>query len=212
LAVANYHAANGRYPPAFIADESGIPMHSWRVLILPYLEEQDLFNRYDFKQPWNSEINLRLATEMPSSYAFHGEFKPGTVTTNYLAVVGENTVWPGATPRTSDEITDQYSTTIMLVENAGENVHWMEPRDLHADSMSLVVNHPQGVSSKYLAPAVAMLDDTIRRLNDELPQSVFKAMLTVNGGELIEPTGKGWRLLPDGRMREERRINAESQD
>jgi Protein of unknown function (DUF1559) len=212
LAVVNYHAANGQYPPAFIADENGNPIHSWRVLILPYLESQELFKRYDFTQPWNSEANLRLATEMPRTYAFHGEYEAGTVTTNYLAVVGANTVWPGASSRTTDEITDQHSTTIMLVENAGENVHWMEPRDLHVDSMSFVVNNPKGVSSKYLAPAVAMLDDSLRRLEDELPESVFRAMLTVNGGELIESTGKGWRLLPDGRLREERQGNTKMQE
>lgn len=203
MAVVNYHAANGHYPPAFIADENGSPIHSWRVIILPFLEEQELFDRYDFTQPWNSEANMRLATEMPSIYAFHGEYKPGTVTTNYLAVVGENTVWPGASPRTTDEVTDQYSTTIMLVENAGENVHWMEPRDLNADTMSLAVNSPKGVSSKYLSPAVAMLDDSLRRLEEDLPENVFRAMLTVNGDERIESTGKGWRLLPDGRLREE---------
>lgn len=212
MAVVNYHAANGSYPPAFITDENGNPKHSWRVLILPYLEEQELFDRYDFTQPWNSAANLNLATEMPPVYAFHGEYNPGVVTTNYLAVVGENTVWPGASPRTADEVTDQHSTTIMLVENAGENVHWMEPRDLHADSMSLVVNDPKGVSSKYLAPAVAMLDDSLRRLEDELPENVFRAMLTVNGGERIESTGDGWRLLPDGRLRVERGVSAEAQE
>ena len=182
-------------------------MHSWRVLILPYLEEQELFNRYDFSQPWNSEANMRLASEMPSIYAFHGEYKPGTVTTNYLAVVGENTVWPGASPRATDEITDDLSSTILIVENAGEDVHWMEPRDLHFNSMSLAVNDPKGVSSKYLAPAVVMLDDSLLRLEDDLTKNVLRAFLTVNGGERLESTSDGWRLLADGRLREERAVN-----
>jgi hypothetical protein len=62
LAVANYHDVKGHYPPAYIADANGKPMHSWRVLILPYLEENELFEKYDFTQPWNSEANLRLAS------------------------------------------------------------------------------------------------------------------------------------------------------
>lgn len=186
-------------------------MHSWRVLLLPYLQEQELFDRYDFTQPWNSEKNLRLATEMPSIYAFHGEYKRGTVTTNYLAVIGETTVWPGVSTRTTDDVTDEQSATILLVENMGENVHWMEPRDLHLDSMSFQVNDPKGVSSKYLAPAVVMLDDSLRRLTDGLPEDVFSALLTVNGGERLAPTGDTWQLLPKGRLREQRETDAETQ-
>jgi uncharacterized damage-inducible protein DinB len=72
----------------------------------------------------------------------------GTVTTNYLAVVGDNTLWPGATRRTSAEVTDDHSTTIMLVENVGENIHWMEPRDLGADTMSLEANNPRGMGRR----------------------------------------------------------------
>jgi hypothetical protein len=60
--------------------------------------------------------------------AFHGEYKPGTITKNYLAVIGENTVWPGATKRAADDITDEPSATILLLENSGENVHWMDVR------------------------------------------------------------------------------------
>lgn len=212
MAVVNYHDANGHYPPAFIADESGNPVHSWRVLILPYLGEQELFDRYDFTQPWNSEANLKLASEMPPLFAFHGAYKPGTVTTNYLAVVGDNTLWSGASPRRGDEVTDPHATTIMLVENAGENVHWMEPRDLRADSMSFRVNHPHGVSSPYPAPAVVMLDDSLRQLEEDLPEHVSRALLTINGGEPIEPTGDSWKLLPDGRRRKQRAGGMETRE
>lgn len=186
-------------------------MHSWRVLILPYLEHRELYDKYDFTQPWNSEANLRLAKEMPRVFAFHGEYKPGVVTTNYLAVVGKNTVWPGVSTTANDGITDDLSSTIMIVENIGEETHWMEPRDLHVDSMSFEVNHPKGVSSKYETPAVAMLDGSLRKLEVELPSDVFKAMLTVNGGEPLAATGDTWRLLFDGRSRQERPLKEESQ-
>ena len=203
MAVVNYHDANGHYPPAFIADENGTPIHSWRVLLLPYLEKQELFDRYDFTQPWNSEANLRLAEEMPAVYAFHGSYEAGVVTTNYLAVVGENTVWPGSSYRKAGEVTDEQASTILIVENVGEEVHWMEPRDLHVDSMSYQVNHSKGVGSKYLAPAVVMLDGSLRRLENELPDDVFWALLTVNGGEPLTSAGDSWRLLKDGRLRTE---------
>lgn len=210
MAVVNYHDVNGHYPPAYIADADGNPMHSWRVLILPYIEEHNLFDEYDFTKPWNSEANLRLAERMPAIYALHGEYQPGVVTTNYLAVVGENTLWPGAAKRMTHEVTDKHSATIMLVENVGQNVHWMEPRDLNYDTMSLQVNSPNGVSSKYQAPAVVLLDDSLRRLEDELTEDVFRALLTVNGGEHLAESGDSWKILTDGRLRQEREVDVNS--
>jgi prepilin-type N-terminal cleavage/methylation domain-containing protein len=104
----------------------------------------------------------------------------------------------------NDEVTDSHSTTIMLVENLGEDVHWMEPRDLHSETMSYEINSATGVSSKYLAPAVVMLDGSLKRLKEELTKSTFRALMTVNGGENISEEGSGWRLLSDGRMRQPR--------
>lgn len=179
-------------------------MHSWRVLLLPYLEQQNLYDRYDFSQPWNSPTNRRLEHEMPAVFAFHGDYQPGLVTTNYLAVIGEETAWPGARSRLDSEITDDPAATILVVENRDAGVHWMEPRDLHLDLMRMELDHPEGVGSKYLAPAVVMVDGSLRRLEQKLPPDVFRAMLTANGGEPIEATGETWRLLIDGRAREER--------
>ncbi len=210
MAVANYHDVNGCYPPAYIADAEGNPLHSWRVLILPYIEEQQLFDRYDFTQPWNSPTNLQLASEMPAVYAFHGLASAGSETTNYLAVVGDDTLWPLAAPRREQEITDAPATTILFVENHGASVHWLEPRDLHFQAMDLRVNSPQGISSQYLAPAVVMLDGSLRRLEDDLAADTLRALLTTNGGERLAEEGHGWRLLSDGRLRNPQQPNVDS--
>lgn len=203
MAVANYHFANGHYPPAYLADENGRPMHSWRVLLLPFMEERELYEQYDFSQPWNSAANLRLETKMPAVYAFHGSNRAGNVTTNYLAVVGESTMWPGSSYRRSDEVTVADSHTILLVENLGQDVHWMEPRDLHFDAMSFEINSPQGVSSKYAAPAVATLVGHVRQLNNDLPPEVLRAMLTLNSSTGDMDLDAHWKVLPDGRSRDE---------
>jgi hypothetical protein len=187
-------------------------MHSWRVLILPHLGYQELYDQYDFSQPWNSEENLKMATQMPEVFAFHGEYERGVTTTNYLAVIGPNTLWPGTSNRMNDEVTDSHSSTIMLVENDGEDVHWMEPRYLQSETMSYEVNNAAGVSSKYLAPAVVMLDGSLKRLKEELPEDAFRALTTVNGGENISEQGNGWRLLSDGRLRPPREPEAVLRD
>jgi hypothetical protein len=201
LAVANYHDAHGHYPPAYLADADGRPMHSWRVLLLPYLEQYALYEQYDFSQPWDSPKNLALADKMPEVYALHGNYEPGLTITNYLAVVGPETMWPGPAPRQAEEITDEISSTILVVENVGAGVHWMSPRDLAFSSMSFAMNSPQGVSSKYVDPAVAMTDGSIRRLSKDLPPSALKALLTVAGGEEVRQHEGRFDLLPDGRDR-----------
>ena len=175
-------------------------MHSWRVLILPFLEEQELFAEYDFTQPWNSESNSKLADRMPKVYASHGEYRSGVTTTNFLAVVGANTLWPGASSRTSDEIIDDPFSTIMLVENHGQNVHWMEPRDLQFETMSFRVDSPAGLSGHHYHRGIFAFGDTAYFSKEGLPEAAFRAMLTINGGEEVLREGRNWRVAPDDRL------------
>ena len=78
----------------------------------------------------------------------------------------------------------------------------MAPRDLDYRTMSFEVDNPAGISSKYLSPAVVLVDGSLRRLDEGLSEDVLRALLTANGGERLEQQGEGWRLLSDGRLRE----------
>ena len=60
LALRNYHTAYGCFPPAYVADKNGRPMHSWRVLILPFLKEDPLYKQYKFSEPWDGPNNKKL--------------------------------------------------------------------------------------------------------------------------------------------------------
>jgi hypothetical protein len=202
LAVANYHDVHGRYPPPYIAGPDGRPWHSWRVLILPYIEGSYIYDAYDFAEPWDGPNNRELADRMPKIFTFHGTHKPGNTVTNYLAVVGAGTAWPWPDRVTDADVTDGLSSTILIVENRGANVHWMEPRDLSLDGMDLTVNSPAGVSSRYDSPAVTMIDGSLYRLRPTLAPATLRALFTIRGGEpLVESDTHGWELLPDGRLR-----------
>lgn len=202
MAVANYHDANGNYPPPFVAGPDGRPWHSWRVLILPYIEQGPLYEEYSFSEPWDGPNNRKLADRMPRTFAFHGTAKPGNTVTNYLAVVGDETVWPAARRMTRTDVTDGTSTTIQIVENRGAGVHWMEPRDLTFADLDFRLNSPTGVSSPYTDPAVAMVEGSVRRLRPNLSPAVLRALLTARGGEKLEEARPGgWELIPDGRQR-----------
>src|SRR5438067_8347058 len=65
LGLHSYHEIYGRFPPAYLADARGRPEHSWRVLILPYIEQKAVYNRYNFQEPWDGPHNRELAPLMP---------------------------------------------------------------------------------------------------------------------------------------------------
>ena len=173
------------------------------MAVLPYLEQQKLQDAYDFTQAWDHAANAPLAERMPRLFAFAGDYEPGVTITNFVAVVGRETVWPGRDKLTKKDVTDGTSNTIMVVENAGAKIPWLAPRDLALATMPLALQDPLGVSSKYLDPAVAMLDCSVQRLHKDLTPQTLRALLTARGGEeLRQDEKRGWSVLEDGRLRE----------
>jgi hypothetical protein len=157
---------------------------------------------YNFFEPWDGPNNRKLADRMPRMFAFSGARQPGNTTTNYLAVVGAETVWPGATTVTTTDITDASSQTILLVESQDANIHWMEPRDLSFANMDFRIKTPGSINSPYSDPAVVMLDGSVQRLLPGLQPDTLRALLTIRGGESLDSNSSGcWTLLPDGRQR-----------
>jgi len=136
IALHNYHDEHGTFPPAYTVDENGKPMHSWRVLILPYLEEAALYAAYDFDEPWDGPNNSKLANRVPSAFqceAHTDRHGRGSCETQYLAVVGDNTAWPGSRGAKLGDIAEA-SETLLVLEVHGRGVHWMEPRDLRLEA------------------------------------------------------------------------------
>ena len=202
MAVANYVDEHGSYPPPFVNGPDGRPWHSWRVLILPYLEEKETYNAYNFNEPWDGPNNRKLAERMPKQYAFHGFEKPGNTTTNYLAVVGADTLWPGTKKVTQKDVKDGTGVTIAVVENRGADVHWMEPRDLALDKMSMQINSPNGIGSPYVEPGVLMASGSLSSLPPDIKPQVLRAMFTIAGGEQLDVNDSGgWKVMEDGRKR-----------
>jgi hypothetical protein len=190
LAVHNYASAHdGHFPPAFVADAQGRPMHSWRVLLLPFLEQQELYAAYNFAQPWDGPDNRKLADRIGAIYR-RPEDPPGSTLTRFVAVVGEPTVFPGARSVKLDEISDGTSKTLMFVEVADSDIPWMEPRDLKFDAIPMRINatgtHAPRIGSTYPDVRAAFADGSVRRLKDTTAPATLRALLTARGGEVIE--------------------------
>ncbi|PHR93508.1 MAG: hypothetical protein COA78_32740 [Blastopirellula sp.] len=129
-ALHNYHASHGSFPPAYLADDSGKPMHSWRVLLLPFMNEQALYKQYNFNEPWDGPNNIQLLDQMPEVYACPTSHSHHQGCSSYVAVLGPKTVWPGAASTSFAEITDGTEATLMLVEINESCTPWLEPKDI----------------------------------------------------------------------------------
>jgi hypothetical protein len=155
LALHQYHQAYGCFPPAFIADKNGKPMHSWRVLILPYLCQDDLYKQYKFSEPWDGPNNKKLQKHRPYMYACPSDDKnfltPGATSTNYVAVVGAEAAWQGPTPRKLADFQGKENETIMLVELADVDIPWTEPKDVSLDVPRAASNSIALISSKHFS-------------------------------------------------------------
>jgi hypothetical protein len=189
-----YEEDHGTLPPAYIADESGKAMHSWRVLLLPYLGYDELYSLYDFSEAWNGPNNSRLAEMMPPVYRCPGYRGSHRYTTSYVAVVGPETAWRGDKGVPLGEVTDYGSETVLIVEVADSDINWMEPRDMSFEQALAGVNVDMrhGISSYHRGGAFCGFLYGSAFLRDGTPPETLKALLTISGGEPHQDLDEGF--------------------
>jgi prepilin-type processing-associated H-X9-DG protein len=185
LAMHNYHSANNAFPRAASIDENGKPLLSWRVMILPYLGHQDLYNRFNLDEPWDSAHNKVLLKEMPPVYACRDRVKPEPFTTTYEVLVGKNTMFEKDRDIGVQDVTDGTSNTFLVVE-ARNAVPWTKPDDLAFDPGAAASlcgagsSHPGGFNA-------AMGDGSVHFIRDTIDVKKFRSMITRNLGEVVIP-------------------------
>lgn len=143
LALQSYRTDAGCLPPRVVYDDQGQPLHSWRVLLLPYLGGDHIVERYRFDEPWNSAHNRQLADEMPSVFGCPASPEHHRFHTSYVAVVREDLTFDGqrAAPDAQPD-----ATALIVVEIAPSEVHWMAPDDLSSNGLARPANDPEGNS------------------------------------------------------------------
>jgi prepilin-type processing-associated H-X9-DG protein len=189
LAMERYAIKYHCYPPAYTVDERGNRMHSWRALLLEFLDT-GLFAEYDFSQPWNSAGNLAFAETMKKDGPYHciAEQPETPMNTSYVMVTGPAAFGHGWKGRKPTEITDPRETTITVVEMSPSGILWTAPYDLDMAEMSYRVNDPgrAGPRSCHSRGAnVLLADGSVTYICDvgQDIEKLMKAMVTINGGE-----------------------------
>jgi hypothetical protein len=185
VAMYNYSSANGSLPPPAVYDKQGRPLLSWRVLILSYIEQDDLFKQFRLDQPWDSPHNLNLLPKMPRTYApFDGRPTPEPYSTYYQVFVGKGAAFEGPRgTRLEEDFPDGTSNTFLIVE-AGEAVPWTKPVDLPYDAKK-PLPRLGGVFKKSFQAALA--DGSVRGVSRDTSKETIRAAITRNGGDELGP-------------------------
>jgi hypothetical protein len=182
LAMHAHNQAKGAFPAQANFDAQGKPLLSWRVHILPYLDQQDLYQKFHLDEPWDSENNKKLIPLMPAIYQNpNAQTRAGMA--NYLGVSGPGLMFEGAKARTLSDIKDGTSQTIMVVEADDQRaVVWTKPDDWTFNSANPLAGlgnaHPAGFSALFC-------DGSVRLIAKNIDRTVFTALLTIAGGEVI---------------------------
>lgn len=186
LALHTYHDIHGCFPPAYVADKNGKPMHSWRVLLLPQMDEQEVYKLYNFSEPWDSPSNIRLAPRISHIYGCPCDTNPGLPTqTSYVVVTGRGTMWPGEKSLQLGDIKDAKTDTIAVVEIHNSGIQITEPRDLDINKLPMAINPKsgQGISSEHPQGAQAVFaDGSVHFLANSTTRETLLKLLMIDNG------------------------------
>jgi hypothetical protein len=192
LAIHNYIGSHkGLFPPAYSTSRDGKPLLSWRVLILPYLEQEALFKQFHLDEPWDSPHNRTLIARMPGVYRCPLESREaaGDGKTRYLAPRGGDTVFRGADPIALKDITDGTSNTIILVDAGDERaVPWTKPDDgdiTPEDEAAFRAIFSAHRRRRGAGTVAAFADGAVRFLHENGRPATIRALTTYNRGEVL---------------------------
>jgi prepilin-type processing-associated H-X9-DG protein len=186
-ALLAYERTHGTLPPAVVVDDQGQPMHTWRVLILPYLgrEGQHLSRQYRLNEPWDSPHNRQVAQNMPRVFRSPGDPNTNSTETSYVVVIGPTTAFPPNVPLSRNQFADGLHQTLLVLEMANSGICWTEPRDPAAGSLMFQIGADIG-GSHGGGLNVLMADGAVRFLPDTTSSDTIMSMATANGRELID--------------------------
>jgi hypothetical protein len=184
IGMHSYADANTQFPFPVSVGKKGKRLHSWRVALLPYVEQDQLFKQLKMDEPWDSEHNKAIfeKTPMPTVFAVEGVTKPGDKTTHMQVFRGNGAMFDVLTPTKFANITDGTSNTV-LIALAKKPVLWYQPDDLEFDPTK---NPKEGLLFIEGLTTMALGDGSVRAIQDTVPEATFKALITKSGGEVVD--------------------------
>ncbi|MGZ0163439.1 MAG: DUF1559 family PulG-like putative transporter [Planctomycetales bacterium] len=182
LAMHNYHATYKKFPAAVMTAKDGKTKYSWRVALLPFIDQLALYESYKLTEPWDSKDNLKVLAQMPNVYR-HPNEDSGTTNSAYYALIGESTAWGDGNEAIGlRDIVDGSSNTA-LVFDARRAIPWTKPQDIaysaDKDVPKLGGYEPGGFN-------VLLGDGAVRYFSNQVAEKTLRSVITRNGKEIID--------------------------
>jgi hypothetical protein len=188
VALHSHHDDYRAFPPAVALGPDGVPWHSWRVLLLPYLDQNELADEYRMDEPWHSPANRLLVDQCPEVFQLPtSEVRSGC--SNASVIVGRRTAWPAHYPMSAREFERGVSNTAFITEVPATR-EWTDPRDLTARQfLKLFYSKTERAD-----PAVLLGDGTVRKFTQEIDRKMLLCFLTPKGPNLTF-RGDNWPAM-----------------
>jgi hypothetical protein len=185
LAFHNFESSYGNLPTQAICDKGGKPLLSWRVAILPYIEQGALYKKFKLDEAWDSEHNKKLLPLMPSIYLAPARKAARPGETFYQVFTGPDGLYPKPDSKVGlVRITDGLSNTILVAE-AAKSVPWTKPEDIVVPAMGVPKLGGQFKGFFH----VAMFDGSVRKVKNTVSEKTLRAAITPNAGDVL---GDDW--------------------
>jgi hypothetical protein len=186
IAMHNYLDTNKTFPAQAIYDKDGKPLLSWRVMILPYIEANDLYKQFKLDEAWDSPHNKKLLARIPKTYQAPAGKPKHPFGTFYQGFAGKGAFFDGKMGVGIADILDGTSNTIMVIE-APKDVPWTKPEDVAFDPDKALPKMASMYGSGIFN--AALCDGSVRAISLNITEATLKAAITRNGGEVL---GADW--------------------
>lgn len=181
LALHTYEGIYHTLPPAVVVDANGKPLHSWRALILPFLDHKGLYDQIDFSKPWDDLANRKVYDTTPHAYRCPAAHCPAGHTT-YLAVVAPDSCFRSAKTTKLSDVKDDHDLTLIVVEmDAGHSVHWMSPQDASEEKILDLASLKDGLPHSGYVNAGCASGNRSMILRKGTQPAVIRALISIDG-------------------------------
>lgn len=199
LAMHLYHEKHGAFPPAVLYgkdNKGGKFPHSWRVALLPHLDQQKLYDSYHFDEAWDSPANMDVMAKMPDVYRAPGEERK-SLHPAYVVFVGKlmedgsdpaklQTMFSSQQGVKIPMVRDGMSNTLAIVETklvGKQAIQWTEPKDLTYDPAGELPKLGGLYSDEFW---IGTVDGAPLLIHSNTKAKTIKGLISPAGGEFID--------------------------
>ncbi|MDR1477457.1 MAG: DUF1559 domain-containing protein [Planctomycetaceae bacterium] len=187
IALHNYHDVHNEFPPLYTVDANGKPLHSWRVLILPYMGQVALYNSIKLDEPWDSEHNKQFHTTRIDMYTANTTGGATPDKKCFYAVIEGQPLKPKVGTKFA-EITDGSSNTISVVVT-NKPFCWMDPlANVTLEDLDKGFGRPDSVigGNPEDRANIGFWDGSVIRIEKTIPPDLLRKLGTKDDGAAVD--------------------------